>query len=93
MQRFKAGADAVLALTSGQVDCVVIDNEPAKAFVAKNPGLKLLNSAFSLSNHACNFSSPSCTALGSFHALIRANRAARASLFAMDASAAIIPRG
>ena len=53
--RFKNGADAVLALTSGQVDCVVIDNEPAKAFVAKNEGLKLLDSAYTEEDYAMAF--------------------------------------
>ena len=37
----KKGSDAVMALLSGKVDCVVIDNEPAKAFVAANEGLKI----------------------------------------------------
>ena len=55
IKRFKNGADAVLALTSGQVDCVVIDNEPAKAFVAKNEGLKLLNSAYTEEEYAMAF--------------------------------------
>ena len=55
VQRFKAGADAVLALTSGQVDCVVIDNEPAKAFVAKNEGLKLLDTAYTEEEYAMAF--------------------------------------
>ena len=29
-----------MALVNGQVDCVVIDNEPAKSYVAENPGLE-----------------------------------------------------
>ena len=33
VQGYNKGADAVLALIAGQVDCVIIDNEPAKAFV------------------------------------------------------------
>ncbi len=36
------GAMAVEALKGGQVDCVIIDNEPAKAFVAANEGLSIL---------------------------------------------------
>ena len=55
VQRFKNGADAVLALTSGTVDCVVIDNEPAKAFVAKNEGLKLLDTAYTEEEYAMAF--------------------------------------
>lgn len=34
--RYNKGADAVQALLTGKVDCVIIDNEPAKAFVAAN---------------------------------------------------------
>ena len=55
VKRFKNGADAVLALTAGQVDCVVIDNEPAKAFVAKNEGLKLLDTAYTVEDYAMAF--------------------------------------
>ena len=33
VQRFNKGADAVQARVTGKVDCVIIDNEPAKAFV------------------------------------------------------------
>ncbi len=44
--RFKAGADAVQALISGKVDCVIIDNEPAKSFVAANNGLKILDTSY-----------------------------------------------
>ncbi|MBO4618502.1 MAG: basic amino acid ABC transporter substrate-binding protein [Victivallales bacterium] len=36
MNRFSKGVDAIVALTQNKVDAVVIDNEPAKAFVAKN---------------------------------------------------------
>lgn len=36
VQRYNKGADAVQALLTGKVDCVIIDNEPAKAFVAAN---------------------------------------------------------
>ncbi|MBR2459890.1 MAG: transporter substrate-binding domain-containing protein [Clostridia bacterium] len=36
--RYPSGADAVEGLKSGKVDMVVIDNEPAKSFVAANEG-------------------------------------------------------
>lgn len=36
IMRYNKGADAVAALVAGKVDCVVIDNEPAKAFVEAN---------------------------------------------------------
>ncbi len=34
--KYSKGADAVQALLTGKVDCVIIDNEPAKSFVATN---------------------------------------------------------
>ena len=36
--QYTTGADAVQALLTGKVDCVIIDNEPAKAYVAANNG-------------------------------------------------------
>ena len=40
--RFKTGAEAVEALKTGKVDMVIIDNEPAKSFVAANTGIHIL---------------------------------------------------
>ena len=40
------GLTAVQMLNNGQVDCVVMDNAPAKEFIAANPGLKLLDTAY-----------------------------------------------
>ena len=52
IDRYSKGADAVQALKTGKVDCVVIDNEPAKAFVAANPGLKILDTEFAVEDYA-----------------------------------------
>ena len=52
VEPFKTGTDAVLALTSGKVDCVVIDNEPAKNFVAANEGLKILETEYITEDYA-----------------------------------------
>ena len=49
---FETGAVAVMALSSGQVDAVVIDNEPAKSFVAANEGLKILDTEYSVEDYA-----------------------------------------
>lgn len=46
IERYSKGADAVLALSQGKIDCVIIDSEPAKAFVAANEGLKILSDPF-----------------------------------------------
>ena len=40
--RYKTGAEAVAALKTGKVDCVIIDDEPAKSFVAANEGIHIL---------------------------------------------------
>ena len=46
IERYSKGADAVQALKTGKVDCVVIDNEPAKAFVEAVDGLKILSTEY-----------------------------------------------
>lgn len=46
------GADAVIALNGGDVDAVIIDNEPAKAFVAANEGLKILETSYAIEDYA-----------------------------------------
>ena len=52
VERFANGTDAVLALTSGKIDCVVIDNEPAKKYVEANEGLKILDSEYTVEEYA-----------------------------------------
>ena len=59
VERFNKGADAVLALTQGKVDCVVIDNEPAKEFVAANEGLTILETAYAEEEYAICFAKDS----------------------------------
>ncbi len=52
VQRFNNGPLAIEALKNGQVDCVVIDNEPAKNYVAANEGLKILDTEFANEDYA-----------------------------------------
>jgi len=52
VHRYRRGSDAVQSLLTGRVDCVIIDNEPAKAFVAANPGLKILEQEFEVEDYA-----------------------------------------
>ena len=56
VDRYSKGADAVQALLTGKVDCVVIDNEPAKAFVEANEGLKILDTAYAVEDYAAAMS-------------------------------------
>lgn len=50
--RYKTGADAVQALKTGKVDCVIIDNEPAKSYVAATSGLTILDTAYCEEDYA-----------------------------------------
>lgn len=57
--RYEKGADAVQGLITDKVDCVIIDNEPAKAFVAANEGLKILETEFAVEDYAICFAKDS----------------------------------
>ena len=53
---FQTGNDAVAALSSGKVDAVIIDNEPAKSYVAATSGLKILETEYVTEDYAICFS-------------------------------------
>lgn len=69
VQEFQTGADAVAALVSGKIDCVIIDNQPAKSYVAANDGLKILDTAYAEEEYAL------CTAKGNDELLADINTA------------------
>ncbi|MBQ8207332.1 MAG: transporter substrate-binding domain-containing protein [Clostridia bacterium] len=50
--QYVTGNEAVLALAGGSVDCVIIDNEPAKAYVEANEGLKILDTTYADEDYA-----------------------------------------
>ena len=52
VERYNKGADAVQALVTDKIDCVIIDNEPAKAFVAENEGLAILDTEYAVEDYA-----------------------------------------
>lgn len=52
ISRFNSGNDAVQALKQGKVDCVIIDEQPAKTFVSKNSDLKTLDEPFTEEQYA-----------------------------------------
>lgn len=52
IERFNKGADAVQALKQGKVDCVIIDAQPAAAFVEKNDDLTILEEDFAVEDYA-----------------------------------------
>lgn len=49
---YETGALAVMALVNGQIDAVIIDNEPAKAFVEANEGLTILDGEWVVEDYA-----------------------------------------
>ncbi|MDR1801615.1 MAG: basic amino acid ABC transporter substrate-binding protein [Lachnospiraceae bacterium] len=52
IERYNKGFEAVQALTQGKIDAVVIDSEPAKAFIAETQGLVILDEAFTDEEYA-----------------------------------------
>lgn len=50
--RYKTGAEAVQALSTGKVTAVIIDNEPAKSFVNSTEGLKILDGEYTNEDYA-----------------------------------------
>ena len=52
VKSFAKTTDAVEALKNGQVDCVLLDNEPAKALVNANEGLSILDSEYVVEDYA-----------------------------------------
>lgn len=55
VKRYENGAVAVTALNSDKIDCVIIDNEPAKAYVKANEGLKILDTEYTVEDYAICF--------------------------------------
>lgn len=52
ISRYTNGPDAVQALIAGKVEAVIIDNEPAKNYVAANAGLKILETSYADEDYA-----------------------------------------
>lgn len=52
IERYNKGNDAIQALKTGKVDCVIIDLQPAKAFVEKNSDLMILDEEFTVEEYA-----------------------------------------
>lgn len=52
IERYNKAADAVQALKQGKIDCVIIDAQPAAAFVEKNDDLATLDEDFAVEDYA-----------------------------------------
>jgi len=52
IERYNKAVDAVQALKLGKIDCVIIDAQPAAAFVEKNDDLTILEEDFAVEDYA-----------------------------------------
>lgn len=82
---YDTGALAVMALVNGQIDAVIIDNEPAKAYVEANEGLKILEGEWVVEDYAIGFAKGNT-------ALLEAVNAAMAELKADGTFQAIVDK-
>ncbi len=69
--RFPNGNDATMALLAGKIDCVIIDNEPAKAYVAANEGLKVLDTSYAVEDYAACIAKDNPELLEKFDAALK----------------------
>lgn len=52
VEQYSKGADAIQSLKQGKIDCVIIDSQPAQAFVEKNDDLMILEEDFAEEDYA-----------------------------------------
>ena len=52
VERYSKGSEAVQALKAGQIDCVIIDSQPAQKFDENNDDLKILDEPFEEEEYA-----------------------------------------
>jgi len=71
VERYRNGNEAVMALINGKIDCVVIDIEPAKAYVAANTGLKILETTYAEEDYAACFAKENTELLDKFNAALK----------------------
>ena len=84
LERYNNGNEAILALASGKIDCVIIDNQPAIKFVEANEGLVILETSYAVEDYAI--------ALAKDSALTEKINAALEELIADGTVAAIIEK-
>ena len=52
LERYNKGFEAVQSLLTGKIDAVIIDEQPAKAFVSQNEGIKIVEEKFTDEDYA-----------------------------------------
>ena len=59
VERYNKYGDAVMALLSGKLDCMIVDDQVALSFAAANEGLTILDTAYALEEYAVCFAKES----------------------------------
>ena len=67
---YENGSLAVMALLNGQIDAVIIDNEPAKAYVEANEGLKILDTPWAEEEYAIGVAKGNSDLLSAINAVM-----------------------
>lgn len=71
VEQYNKGNDAVMALVAGKIDAVIIDNEPAKSFVAANEGLKILDTEYAVEDYAAAMNKENTELLEKFNTALK----------------------
>ena len=72
VEQFNSGTEAVLALSQGKVDAVIIDNEPAKKYIEKYDNLVIIDEEYTEEEYAM------CIAKGNTELVEKINEALKA---------------
>lgn len=72
VEQFNSGTEAVLALSQGKIDAVIIDNEPAKKYIEKYENLVIIDEEYTYEEYAM------CIAKGNTELVEKINEALKA---------------
>lgn len=72
VERFNKGSDAIQALKQGKIDAVVIDAQPANAFIQANSELMILEEEFVLEDYAISIAKGNTELTNSINAALAA---------------------
>ncbi len=72
VEQYNSGTEAVLALSQGKIDAVIIDNEPAKKYIEKYEGLVIIDEEYTYEEYAM------CIAKGNTELAEKVNEALKA---------------
>jgi polar amino acid transport system substrate-binding protein len=70
IERYNKGADAVIALQQDKIDCVIIDDQPAKVFASQNSDITVLAEPFELEEYAMCLSKDNAALTAEFNRAI-----------------------